>query len=111
MEEAEIVFFAQDNNGNVGTLGNTQRNTTTAKSLQRTTWLHGINDGKAGIMMKAEPKLRAPSYSQGLSLSTHWTNRAVAFQVGQKTTVPYGSFDNVLVIQEWDQEEPHRATT
>jgi uncharacterized membrane protein YkoI len=107
LEEAEIVFFAQDNNGNVWHLGQYPEEYDNGKVVAAPTWLHGINDGKAGIMMKAEPKLGAPSYSQGLSLSTRWTDRAVAFQVGQKTTVPYGSFDNVLVIQEWDQEEPH----
>ena len=107
LEEAEIVFFAQDNNGNVWHFGQYPEEYDDGKVVAAPTWLHGINDGKAGIMMKAEPKLGAPSYSQGLSLSTHWTDRAVAFQVGQKTTVPYGSFDNVLVIQEWDQEEPH----
>jgi hypothetical protein len=70
------------------------------------TWIHGINDGKAGIMMKAKPKLGSPSYSQGLSLSTNWTDRAEVFQVGQKTKVPFGTYDDVLVMQEWDQEEP-----
>jgi hypothetical protein len=106
LEETEIVFFAQDNDGNVWHLGQYPEEYDEGKFVAAPTWIHGINDGKAGIMMKAKPKLGAPSYSQGLSRSTNWTDRAVVFEVGQKTTVPFGSFDDVLVMQEWDQEEP-----
>jgi hypothetical protein len=106
LEEAEIVFFAQDNDGNVWHLGQYPEEYDGGEFVAAPTWIHGINDGRAGIMMKAEPKLGAPSYSQGLSLSTHWTDRGVVYQVGQKATVPFGSFEDVLVIEEWDQEEP-----
>lgn len=106
LEETELVFFAQDNEGNVWHLGQYPEEYEDGEFAAAPTWLHGINDGKAGIMMKAVPKVGSPSYSQGLSLSTNWTDRAEVFQVGQKTTVPFGTFEDVLVMQEWDQEEP-----
>jgi len=106
LEETELVFFAQDKAGNVWHLGQYPEEYDEKEFVAAPTWIHGINDGKAGIMMKAKPKLGSPSYSQGLSLSTNWTDRAVVFQVGQKTTVPFGTFEDVLVMQEWDQEEP-----
>jgi hypothetical protein len=106
LEETEIVFFAQDNDRNVWHLGQYPEEYEDGEFAAAPTWIHGVNDGKAGIMMKAAPVLGSPSYSQGLSLSTNWTDRAQVFQMGEKTTVPFGTFEDVLVMQEWDQEEP-----
>jgi hypothetical protein len=106
LEEQEIVFFAQDNDRNVWHLGQYPEEYEDGEFAAAPTWIHAVNDGKAGIMMKAVPILGSPSYSQGLSLSTNWTDRAEVFQMGEKTTVPFGTFDDVLVMQEWDQEEP-----
>ena len=65
LEEAEIVFFAQDNNGNVWHLGQYPEEYDDGKVVAAPTWLHGINDGKAGIMMKAEPKLEHRAIRRG----------------------------------------------
>jgi hypothetical protein len=106
LEESELIFFAQDNDGNVWQLGEYPEEYDDGKFDKAPCWMHGINDGKAGIMMPAKPKLGAASYSEGWSPSINFTDRAVVDQMGQKTTVPSGSYDNVLVIDEWDKEEP-----
>jgi hypothetical protein len=106
LEEAEIVFFAQDNERNVWHFGQYSEEYENDELALSTGWIHGIGDGKAGIMMKAKPKLGTPSYSQGLSISTPWTDRGRVHQMGLKATVPIGSFDDVLVIEESDAEEP-----
>ena len=58
-------------------------------------------------MMLAEPKLGTGSYSQGWAPAVEFTDRGTVYQTGQKTTVPFGTFDDVLVIDESSKEEPN----
>ncbi|NIP26292.1 hypothetical protein GWN28_04790 [candidate division KSB1 bacterium] len=105
--ETEIVFFAQDKNGTVWHLGQYPEEYEDGEFVLAPCWIAGIKDGKAGIMMKVEPKLGTPSYSQGWAPSVDWTDRGVVDQMGQKTTVPTGSYEDVLVIAETSKEEPN----
>lgn len=106
LEETELVFFAQDNDGNVWHLGQYPEVYEDGKLLEAPAWLHGFEDSKAGIMMKAEPKLNTPSYSQGWGPAVGWTDRAAAHEMGIKVSVPAGDYEDVLVIREWAEEEP-----
>lgn len=106
LEETEILFVAQDNDGTVWLLGEYPEEYDGKQFLGAPCWIHGVNDAQAGIMMLAEPKLGTPSYSQGWAPSVEFSDRAVVYQVDQKTTVPFGSFDEVLVIDEFNYEEP-----
>ncbi len=106
LEEAEIVFFAQDKEGNVWHLGEYPEVYEEGKFVAAPAWIHGIQDGKAGIMMKAEPRLGTPSYSEGWAPSVPWTDRGVVYQMDQKTCVPLKCYENVLVIEETSREEP-----
>ena len=105
--EAEIVFFAQDKDGNVWHLGQYPEEYEEGKFITAPAWLHGIGDGRAGIMMKANPQLGTPSYSQGWAPSVDWTDRAVVDQMGQETTVPAGTYKHVLVTAEYARTEPN----
>ncbi|MCA9742362.1 MAG: hypothetical protein H6695_13690 [Deferribacteres bacterium] len=106
LEETELVFFAQDNDGNVWHLGQYPEVYEDSKLVEAPAWLHGYEDAVAGIMMKAAPKMDAPSYSQGWGPAVGWTDRGMAHQMGQSVAVPAGSYDDVLVIKEWAKEEP-----
>jgi hypothetical protein len=106
LEESELIFFAQDNAGNVWQFGEYPEEYDDGKFDKAPCWMHGINDGKAGLMMLGNPKVGSPSYSEGWSPSINFTDRGVVDQIGQKTKVPSGSYENVLVIDEWDKEEP-----
>ena len=65
-----------------------------------------LEGARAGIFMKAEPRLGTPSYSQGYAPPPfNWTDRAQVVQMGQKTSVPFGSYKDVLVTEEINQEE------
>ncbi len=58
-------------------------------------------------MMPADPRLGTPSYSEGYAPPPfHWTDRGRVYQTGQKVEVPAGSYDDVLVIEEFDAEHP-----
>lgn len=71
-------------------------------------WTVGHLDGaKAGIMVQAQPRLETPSYSQGYAPPPfNWTDRARVSAMGEKTTTASGSYDDVLVIEEFNEEEP-----
>ncbi|MGH8642995.1 MAG: hypothetical protein ACREX4_00490 [Gammaproteobacteria bacterium] len=106
LAETEIVFFAQDNDGAVWSLGEYPEEYEDGNFVAAPTWIHGIKDGKAGILVPGKPKLGTPSFSQGWAPSVGFTDRGVVYQIGLKTTVPLGVYDDVLVIDESNKEEP-----
>jgi len=108
LEEAELTFFAQDNSGNVWHLGQYSEVYDEVEFVGGRVWLIGHLDGaKAGIMMKAEPKVGTPSYSQGYAPPPfNWTDRGRTYQMDQKTTVPAGIYEDVLITEEFNEEEP-----
>ena len=106
LEETEIVFFAQDKDGTVWHLGQYPEVYEDGKLVEAPAWIHGFEDAKAGIVMKAKPQLGAPSYSQGWGPAVKWTDRGVVHQTGQKTCVRLDCYEDVLVIDETSKEEP-----
>ena len=102
LEEAELMFFAQDNDGAVWLLGEYPEEYSDKTFVKQSCWLHGLKDGHAGIVMKKEPKL-GMSWSKGLAPSVEYTNRATVSQVGEKVKNRVGSFENVVVIEESKQ--------
>ncbi len=98
--EAELAFYAQDNDGNVWRFGEYPEEYEDGKLIKAPAWIHGFEGARAGIMMWAAPRLGTPSYSQGWGPAVGWTDRAVTYQMGQKVTVPAGSYDDVLVVKE-----------
>src|SRR5262245_23709550 len=106
LEESELVFFAQADDGSVWHFGEYPEEYEDGEVAATPSWIHGVGDGRAGIMMPAKPTLGAPSFSQGLALSLPWTDRSQVYQTGQKTSVPFGSYEDVLVMDEFSKEEP-----
>jgi len=108
LEEAELAFFAQDNERNVWHLGQYRETYDAVEFVGGRVWLVGYTEGaRAGIMMPADPQPGAPSYSQGYAPPPfNWTDRARVDAVGEQTSVPYGDYDDVLVLEEYNQEEP-----
>lgn len=104
--EAELAFYAQDNDGNVWRMGEYPEEYEDGKFITAPAWIHGIQDARAGIMMQADPQPGTPSYSQGWGPAVKWTDRGQVDQVGQQTSVPAGSYDDVLVIAETSESEP-----
>lgn len=104
--EGEIIFFAQDKNGNVWHLGQLREMYDENEFVGGRAWLSGTDGARAGIMMQAEPRLGTPSYSQGYAPPPfNWTDRGKVDQMGQKTCVPTGCYGDVLVIAENSDEE------
>ena len=98
--EAELAFYAQDNDGNVWRFGEYPEEYEDGELINAPAWIHGFEGARAGIMMWAEPRLGTPSYSQGWGPAVGWRDRAMTYQMGQRVIVPAGSYDDVLVVKE-----------
>ena len=107
LEEAELAFYAQDKYGNVWRFGEYPEEYDDEKVAKAPTWIDGIEGARAGVMMMADPQLGDPSYAQGWGPAVNWTDRGQVHKVGQKTSVPAGNYDNVLVIAETAESEPN----
>ena len=105
LSEAELAFFAQDKEGTVWHFGQYPEEYEDKKLIKAPTWLHGIQGARAGIHMKAKPQLGTPSYSQGWGPVVGWTDRGQTYKLGEKTTVPAGTYTDVLVTRETSKEE------
>lgn len=106
LAEAELAFFAQDNEGRVWRVGEYPEEYDGGKVIASPTWIHGIEDAKAGIMMLAQPQLDAPAYREGWGPAVDWTDFGQVDQVGQEICVPLTCFKDVLVIAESSDSEP-----
>jgi hypothetical protein len=104
--ENELAFLAQDNDGNVWQMGQYPEEYEHGKLLDAPAWIAGFQNARPGISMKAQPRLGAPSYSQGWGPAVNWTDRAHVYQVGRRTCVPVDCYEDVLVMEEFSQEEP-----
>jgi len=98
--EAELAFYAQDDDGNVWLLGEYPEEYEDGRFIKAPTWIHGVKGARAGIMMQAVPRLGTPSFAQGWGPGVGWKDRGVICQVGQKVSVPAGTYEDVLVIKE-----------
>jgi hypothetical protein len=101
--EAELVFFAQADDGTVWHLGQYPEGYVDGVLDEVPTWIHGLQDARAGIIMQATPQLGTPSYSQGWGPWVDYTDRAQVTEMGTQTCVPFGCYEDVLIIEEFSE--------
>jgi hypothetical protein len=104
--EAELALFAQDDDGNVWHFGQYPEEYEDGKFVAAPAWIAGLEGAKPGISMRAAPRLGTSDYSQGLGPKVGWRDRAKTRKTGQQTCVPTGCYQDVLVMEEWDQADP-----
>jgi hypothetical protein len=104
--ETELALFAQDDDGNVWHLGQYPEEYENGEFVDAPAWIAGFQNARPGISMKAKPELGAPSYSQGWGPAVNWTDRAQVYRTGEKTCVPVDCYEDVLVMEEFSEEEP-----
>ena len=105
--ETELAFFAQDNYGNVWHMGEYPEEYEEGEFDKAPGWLAGSKGASAGIAMRAEPRLKTPSYAQGYAPPPiNWVDRGRVYEVGQKSCVPVDCYDEVLVIEEFERNKP-----
>ena len=107
LEEVELSFFAQDDDGNVWYLGEYPEELDGETVVKTPTWIAGLHGARAGIHMPALPSPGTPSYAMGWGGSdVHWNDRGKVDQLGQETCVPLECYSGVLVIDEFNPDEP-----
>ena len=106
LAEAELAFFAQDNDGNVWRMGEYPVEYEDGEVVAAPCWLSGIEDAIAGISMRGDPLLGTPSYSQGWGPAVGFTDRGQVHRVGLETCVPLDCYEDVLAIRETSLAEP-----
>ncbi len=105
--ETELAFFAQDNDGNVWRMGEYPEEWEEGEFVAAPTWIAGLADARAGIAMKARPELGAASYSQGWGPAVGFNDRALVDEMGIVTCVRTGCYQEVLVMDEFNNDEPN----
>jgi hypothetical protein len=105
--ETELIFLAQDKDGNIWHLGQYSETFEEGEFVGGSAWLAGFEGAKAGIWVKAEPQLGKPAYSMGFAPPPYfWDDFAKTFKMGQKTCVPAGCYEDVLVTDEFEPGKP-----
>jgi hypothetical protein len=106
--EAEITFFAQDDDGNVWNFGEYPEEYAEDGSFDGapSTWLSGSLDAKAGILMRGDPRPKTSSYMQGNVPSIGFGDTAKVVGFRKRECVPVGCHNNVLVVDETNKLEP-----
>jgi hypothetical protein len=105
--EAEILFSAQDNGGNVWHLGEYPEEYEEGKLVKTPGWIAGVEGARAGVFMRADPRLGSRDHSQGYAPPPiNWADRARVYKVGQTTCVPAGCYNDVLVMEEFQNDKP-----
>ncbi len=103
--EAELAFFAQDDDGNVWHMGEYPEEYEDGEMVDNPGWLAGVEDALAGYQMKADPQPGTPSYSQGWGPEVDWTDRGQIDEIGLEFCVEAGCYTDILSIAEWALDE------
>ena len=103
--EAELAFYAQDNDGNVWHLGQYPEEYEGGELTGAPAWITGQQGARAGLAMLANP-VPGPTYSQGWGPAVGYTDRARVYKLGQETCVKAGCYKDVLITDEFALDEP-----
>jgi hypothetical protein len=106
--EAEITFFAQDDDGNVWNFGEYPEEYAEDGSFDGapSSWLSGSGDARAGILMRGDPQPGTPSYKQGSAPKIGFGDTAKVLGYRKRECVPVGCYDHVLVVDETNPLAP-----
>ena len=93
-------WFAQDREGNVWYFGEFSRTFEGGVPVSTAgSWEAGVNDARPGIIMEANPVV-GDTYFQEFAPGVA-QDMASVVATGRTETVPYGTFENVLLTKEW----------
>jgi hypothetical protein len=104
--EAELSFLAQADDGTVWHFGEYPEEYEEGKFIEAPSWIAGYEDAHPGVMMLADPQTATPSYSEGWGPAVGWNDRGRVFETGSSTCVKAGCFKPIVVIDEFNRNEP-----
>ena len=106
--EGELAFWSQDDDGNVWLMGEYPEEYDDEGNFEAApdTWFSGIDRARAGIMMRGDPQPGTPEHKQGYAPTIGFGDVAFVAKTGQKACVPTGCYDDVLITDETNPDEP-----
>jgi hypothetical protein len=105
IHELTFDWYAQDVEGNVWYMGEDTKEYQDGEVVSREgSWEAGVDGALPGVIMPAEPNVGMAYTQEHDAGEAEDTGRVVA--VGRRMAVPYGSFDDVLVTEDWTPLEP-----
>jgi hypothetical protein len=107
IDEQEITFQAQDDDGNVWNLGEYPEEYENGKLTGApSTWISGLGRARAGILMRTAPKVGQSTYLQGSDPEVEFRDRAKVERLGQRRCVPHKCYSRLLTIDESSPLDP-----
>jgi hypothetical protein len=107
LEEGELTFHAQDDDGTVWNLGEYPEEYEHGRLTGAPdTWIAGLARARAGILMLAHPRVGTPSYLQGWAPDIDFADRARVLRTGVRSCVPVACYHDVVLTDEWNPAEP-----
>lgn len=105
LAEQTLDWYAQDKDGNVWYFGEDTKEYEKGEVVStKGSWEAGVDGAQPGIIMKANPQV-GESYRQEY-YKGEAEDMAEITSLAGSTSVPFGSFDNLLVTKEWTPLEP-----
>ena len=106
MNESEVIFYAQDTDGNVWHLGELVEHWDSRELDGARSWFFNSPEGaRPGIQMLADP-IEGARYSQGFAPPPwFWDDNARVREIGLRDCVPVGCFD-AIVTEEFEPRFP-----
>jgi hypothetical protein len=98
--EAELAFFAQDDDGNVWHLGQYPAEYEDGEFVGAPAWLAGLDGAKAGLAMRVEPRVGTSDYSQGLAPAAEYADRGKVREMLPESCVAVGCYHDVLASRQ-----------
>jgi len=108
-EQGDVVedtydWYAQDDEGNVWYLGEDTKEYEAGAVSSEGSWQAGVDGAQAGILLPGEPKVGL-AYRQEHYIG-HAEDRARVLSLDERASVPYGSFDELLMTEETTPLDP-----
>jgi hypothetical protein len=107
LQEAELNFQAQDSAGNMWNLGEYPEEYENGKfHAAPDVWIAGLAEAAPGNSMIGNPQLGMPEYLQGWAPEIEFLDCAKVSEMQQRTCVPAGCYENVMITDERSPLEP-----
>jgi hypothetical protein len=103
--EETFDWYAQDKDGNVWYFGEDSKEYEGGEVVStKGSWEAGVDGAQPGIIMQANPQI-GDSYRQEY-YKGEAEDMAEVISLTESASVPYGSFDNLLMTKDWTPLEP-----
>jgi hypothetical protein len=106
LQEQELAFFAQDDQGNVWNFGEYPEEYEGGKFTGApSTWIRGADSAYGGIHMLSQPRA-GMKYREGLVPAIEFDDVSVVTRTGQQTCLAGTCYQQVLVVDETSPNDP-----